>query len=148
MGSPSRRQAVQQKQFSNAFTRQENLHDSTLYTNIQLSFSFTLRITYSVMEHSISLRWGKQKSFSNQIIRRSPFYLKRFQTSSLQMCKYLTSCLRPFPATHLHTNTHTRTRGVRGHSPSSLTCTSAPTFCLDCCVFQRMLDCNSCLSDV
>ena len=26
--------------------------------------------------------------------------------------------------------------GVRGHSPSRLTCTSAPTFCLDCCVFQ------------
>ena len=33
--------------------------------------------------------------------------------------------------------------GVRGHSPSRLTCTSAPTFCLDCCVFQRMLECDS-----
>ena len=37
---------------------------------------------------------------------------------------------------------------TRGHSPSRLTCTSAPTFCLDCCVFQRMLECDSCQSVV
>jgi len=36
LGSRSHRQAVQQQQkFSNAFIKQENLHDSTLYTNTQ-----------------------------------------------------------------------------------------------------------------
>ena len=40
------------------------------------------------------------------------------------------------------------TWGVRGHSPSRLTCTSAPTFYLEYCVFQWMLDCDSCQSAV
>ena len=35
--------------------------------------------------------------------------------------------------------------GNRGHSLAGRrTCTSAPTFRLDCCVFQWMLDCDSC----
>ena len=51
----------------------------------------------------------------------------------------------PPPPSPVHTLTHTE---VRGHSPSRLTCTSAPTFGLDCCVFQWVLDCDSCLSDV
>ena len=46
--------------------------------------------------------------------------------------------------THRHIRHRNNQRGVRGHSPSRLTCTSAPTFCLDCCVFQRMLECDSC----